>query len=181
MTIKSQHTLADLARFAGKAELVDGEVVPMAPTGDAPGTAGDEVFFSLRTYVERTGAGHAVGDNKAFRVNLPHRQTLSPDAAYYTGPRTGMKFFIAAPAFAVEVRSENDYGPQAEREMADKRADYFAAGTACVWDVDLLHEPTVRKYVSSDPTNPTSFRRGDVADAEPAVPGWRMAVAQLFR
>ena len=40
-----------------------------------------------------------------------------------------MKFFQGAPVFAVEVRSEGDYGPRAEREMAAKRADYFAAGT----------------------------------------------------
>jgi hypothetical protein len=39
---------------------------------------------------------------------------------------------------AVEVRSEGDYGPAAEREMAAKRRDYFAAGTQVVWDVDVL-------------------------------------------
>jgi Uma2 family endonuclease len=49
-----------------------------------------------------------------------------------------MKFFEGAPVFAVEVRSEGDYGPAAERELAEKRADYFAAGTLAVWDVDLL-------------------------------------------
>jgi len=30
-------------------------------------------------------------------------------------PRTGMRFPEGAPIFAVEVRSENDYGPAAER------------------------------------------------------------------
>lgn len=30
---------------------------------------------------------------------------------------------------AVEVRSEGDYGPLAEEKVAEKRADYFAAGT----------------------------------------------------
>lgn len=46
-----------------------------------------------------------------------------------------MRFLEGAPAFAVEVRSENDYGPAAERE---------------------------------------------IADAEPAVLGWRMAVDELL-
>jgi len=50
----------------------------------------------------------------------------------------GMRFASGAPIFAVEVRSENDYGPAAERAMAAKRADYFACGTLVVWDVDLL-------------------------------------------
>ena len=61
-----------------------------------------------------------------------------------------MKFFQGAPVFAVEIRSENDYGPAAEREMAAKRADYFAAGTLVVWDVDLLGDETVRVFRSSD-------------------------------
>ena len=29
-------------------------------------------------------------------------------------------------------------------------------------------------------TNPTFYRRGEIAEAEPAVPGWTMAVDDLF-
>ena len=67
-------------------------------------------------YAKRVGRGRAVGDNKGtFRVNLPQRhcassKSFSPDAAFYTGPRAGMRFFDGAPVFAVEVRSEHDYG-----------------------------------------------------------------------
>jgi Uma2 family endonuclease len=79
-----------------------------------------------------------------------------------------------------EVRSDEDYGPVAERAMADKRADYFAAGTLVVWDVDVLREQVVRVYRASDPARPVTYRRGEVAEAEPAVPGWSMPVADLF-
>lgn len=181
MHAKLPATMEDLMRVPGKAELVNGEIVHMPPTGDAPGTAGDEIYFSLRQYVARTGVGHAVSDSKAFRVNLPHRQSFSPDAAYYTGPRGGMKFFPEPPVFAVEVRSEGDYGPAAEKAMAAKRTDYFAAGTLVVWDVDLLSDDVVRKYTSTSPDRPTIFRRGELADAEPAVAGWTMNVDELFR
>jgi Uma2 family endonuclease len=91
-----------------------------------------------------------------------------------------MKFFEGAPVFAAEVRSEGDYGPAAEIEMAAKRADYFAAGTLVVWDVDLLGDDVVRVYRSTAPGTPTVYRRGDTAEAEPAVPGWRMPVDDLF-
>jgi Uma2 family endonuclease len=121
-----------------------------------------------------------VGDNKGFVVNLPHRKSFSPDAALYVGVTSGMKFYQGAPVFAVEVRSEGDYGPRAERKIAAKRADYFAAGTLVVWDVDLLSENVVRVYRSSDPENPAIYRRGQVAEAEPAVPGWSVAVDDLF-
>jgi Uma2 family endonuclease len=181
MTTRLQATLDDLAGAPGKAELVDGEIIHMAPTGDAPGTAGDEIYFSLRKHVEKAGVGHAVADNKAFQVALPHRQTISPDAAFYTGPRSAMDFYPVAPAFAAEVRSKGDYGPLAEQAMIAKRADYFAAGTLVVWDVDLLGEIVVRKYWASDPSRASAFRRGETADAEPAVPGWKMSVDDLFR
>jgi Uma2 family endonuclease len=91
-----------------------------------------------------------------------------------------MRFAEGAPIFAVEVRSENDYGPSAERAMAEKRADYFACGTLVVWDVDLQSADVIKSYKASDPDNPIIFRRGEMADAEPAVPGWQMAVDKLF-
>lgn len=91
-----------------------------------------EVALGDRDHARRTGRGRAVGDNKAFRVHLPNRESFSPEAAFDTGPRTGMRFFEGAPVFAVEVRGEYDDGPRAERAMEDKRADYFAAGTEVV-------------------------------------------------
>lgn len=180
MSTKVEATIDDLYRVSGKAELVDGEVVRMSPTGGIPGYAGDEVFASLRDHAKHTKSGFAIGDNKAFRVNLPHRKSFSPDAAFYTGPPPTMQFYEGAPVFAVEIRSENDCGPRAERRMARKRADYFAAGTQVVWDVDLLNDDVVRAYHADDPEHPKVFRRGDVADAEPAVPGWHMPVDDLF-
>jgi len=164
----------------GKAELINGKLIVMSPTGRMPGYASDEIFASLRQHARRTKTGLAVGDNKGFRVSLPHRDSFSPDAAFYIGPHSGMRFFEGAPIFAVEVRSEGDYGPQAEQEMAAKRADYFAAGTQVVWDVDLLSDDVIKVYRASDPTHPTIYRRGDIAEAEPAVPGWTMPVDDLF-
>jgi Uma2 family endonuclease len=180
MKARTQATIEDLYRVDGKAELVNGDVVHMAPTGGTPGYAGDEIFASLREYARRTGTGIAVGDNKAFIVNLPHRKSFSPDAAYYTGP-VSARFYEGAPLFAVEVRSEGDYGPAAEREIAAKRADYFAAGTQVVWDVDVLRsEDIVRIYRADNPDTPTIYGRGEQAEAEPALPGWRMLVDELF-
>ena len=175
-------TIEDLYRVPDdmKAELVCGEIVLMPPTGDEPGYAGDAVTVSLWQHAHQTQTGRAVGDNKGFNVNLPNRKSFSPDAAFYTGPRTGMRFYEGSPNFAVEVRSENDYGPAEERKMAAKRADYFTAGTLVVWDVDLLSDDVVKKYTASDPDNPIIFKRGELADAEPAVPGWTMPVDALF-
>src|ERR1051325_10529823 len=130
MSTKTDATIEDLYRVEGKAELVDGEIVHMSPTGGKPSMAAREIVFSLHGYEKQTGTGYAVTDNAAFVVNLPHRKSFSPDAAFYVGDINTMKFFEGAPVFAVEVRSEGDYGPSAERAMARKRADYFSPGTA---------------------------------------------------
>ncbi len=181
MSVQTQATVADLYKVADKAELVEGELVRMSPIGDMPGYAGDQIYRKLADYEDETDNGKAVSDNKGFVVNLPQRQSFSPDAAFYTGPGAGMKFFTGAPVFAVEVRSEGDYGPAAERAIAAKRSDYFAAGTRVVWDVDLLHPDVVRVYRADSPDTPTIYRRGELAEAEPAVPGWSMPVDRLFR
>jgi len=180
MRTKTRATIEDLHHVEGNAELVNGEIVHMPPVGDEPGFASLKVASRLLTYTEQTRRGRAYGDGTGFHVNLPHRESFSPDAAYHIGQRAGMEFLEGAPVFAVEVRSKSDYGPAAERTMAEKRADYFACGTLVVWDVDLLSEAVIKSYKASDPEHPVIFRRGDIADAEPAVPGWQMAVNDLF-
>jgi len=181
MTIKVRATIEDLYALPDvKAEIVNGEVVTLPPTGAAPGYAATEVFVSLREYGRRTKTGIALSGNAAFHVSLPNRESFSPDAAFYTGQWTGMKFCEGAPIFAVEVRGEEDSGAPAEAQMAKKRLDYFAAGTIVVWDVDLLSDEVVKSYSTLDPNVPRVFRRGDTADAEPAVPSWSFAVNDLF-
>ncbi|HVG00499.1 MAG TPA: Uma2 family endonuclease [Chloroflexia bacterium] len=179
MKTKAPATIEDLYSVPGKAELIDGEIVHMSPTGGRPGYAGDEIQDSLREYIRQGNKGIAVGDNKAFIVDLPNRRSFNPDVAFHVGKmRTG--FYVGAPIFAVEVRSEGDYGPTAERKMAAKRADYFAAGTKVVWDVDVLRENIVRVYRVDNPTQASVYFPGEIAEAEPAVPGWSIPVDRLF-
>src|SRR5205085_9944501 len=148
MSTKIEATIEDLYHVPenGKAEIVDGELILMSPTGDLPGSAALEIVISLREQSRRTGYGRAYGDNVGFIVNLPNRKSFSPDAALYVGPRSGGKFLDGAPIFAVEVRSASDYGPKAEAAMARKRRDYLAAGTLVVWDVDVLKAEVIRGY-----------------------------------
>jgi Uma2 family endonuclease len=182
MSTRHEATIEDLYNVHedGKAEIVDGELLLMSPTGDLPSTAAGEVFVSLREYARRTKTGRAYTDNAAFIVHLPNRNSFSPDVAFYIGPRTGGKFLEGAPVFAVEVRSEGDYGRGAEEKMTRKRADYFAAGTLAVWDVDVLRDEVIRCYRADDPGVPRVFHRGEIANAEPALPEWSMPVDDLF-
>ena len=174
----TEQLIADLHRIDGKAEIVDGRIVLRSPTGRKPGRASGAIDSSLRAQ-EAQFDGYAYPDNVAFLVDLPHRKSFAPDAAFSKESPT-MEFGEGAPVFAAEVRSEGDYGPKAEQEIAAKRADYFAAGTKVVWDVDLLSDDVVRVYRVESQEQPTIYRRGETAEAEPAVPGWTFAVNELF-
>lgn len=175
--------VADLSRVEGKAEIVDGRILHLPMTGFEPARIGAYLFVALWNFVRSNRLpGVAFGDGTGFLVDLPHRKSFAPDASYYEGPDTGMKFGQGAPVFAVEVRREHDYGRAAERDMRDKRGDYFAAGTLVVWDVDPLGaDAVIRSFRDGEAEIPAAvFRRGGIADAEPAVPGWTLPVADLF-
>ena len=171
----------ELMRTEGKAEIINGKVEKFMSTGRFPGRAALKIVASLLAY-EESIEGVAVGDNIGFLCELPNRRSFSPDSAFYNGPgeEDDMGFFPEPPVFAVEVRSENDYGRRAEAAIAQKIRDYFAAGTLVVWDVDLLHEEVIAKFTALDADNPHIFRRGDVADAGETVPGWTFEVNALF-
>lgn len=183
MAVRTDDVLIEqLHRTDGKAEIVNGRIVRMAATGIQPGLAGLRIASSLDEYCEVIG-GTAFPDNVGFLVKLPNRKSFSPDAGWInrTFEQDDLSFVDGAPDFAVEVRSEGDYGPPAEIAIIEKIRDYFTAGTTVVWDVDLLDEDVIRSYRANDVHNPQVFCRGDIADAEPAVPGWRFPVGELFR
>ena len=134
-------TLDDLAKVEGKAELINGRIVPLMAASRIHNRVAANIYVSLRQYAKQKGVGMAFTDNMGFglRPRLPNgRESFSPDAAYHAGPFPADEwtFVFGGPTLAVEVRSSDDYGPIAEREMAEKRSDYFAAGTGTVWDVD---------------------------------------------
>jgi Uma2 family endonuclease len=183
-TSQKPATLDDLYRVEGKAELIGGRIVRYMASGDTPSKVAFEIAISLRDYTRQTGVGDAYPDGVGYALDPPlpnGRQSFQPDASYYVGPhpRNRMRFITGTPTLAVEVRSEGDYGPAAEVEIAAKREDYFAAGTLVVWDVDPVAE-TIVSYRADALAQPSHFTKGQVADAEPAVPGWLVALNDLF-
>src|SRR6184192_2829556 len=118
---KPAATIADLYRVPEKAELVNGEIVIMSPASARHGRVSGRIYRSLLQYEETTGIGCAFPDNVGFVVDLPHRQSFSPDAAYLFAQFNEDEFIDGAPDFAAEVRSPEDFGPIAERALAAKR------------------------------------------------------------
>lgn len=175
-----QATIADLYRTEGKAELIDGRIVLYPPKGLASSEAKGNIFCSLREYAWQKG-GKAFMTSLGYVIpRLPNgRESFCADTSYYRGPFPDdpWSFIYGPPTFAVEVRGEPDFGPVVDVERADKREDYFQAGTLIVWDVDPLAF-TITAYRPHQPS--VTYTRGQTADAEPAVPGWRITVDEVF-
>ena len=156
-------TLDDLHRVEGKAELIGGRIVHLMPTGVRPGLVGGRIYRSLDDHASATGRGIALPDNVGYAVPelASGRRSFSPDASYFLGPLPSdeMDFVDGPPTFAVEVRSQGDYGGGSETAMARKRADYFEAGTAVVWDVDPK-AGRIRSYRADTSTRPDRLREG---------------------
>lgn len=182
--IPTRATLEELSLVEGKAELICGRIVSLMPTGSYPGRVAGKIYRLLDDHAEATGDGVAYPDGVGFAVPelTSGRESFCPDASYVAGarPDESMRFVAGPPTLAVEVRSEGDYGPAAETELAAKRADYFEAGTLVVWDVDPRRRE-IRSYHASEPDRFETFREGARAHAEAAVPGWSADVERVFR
>jgi Uma2 family endonuclease len=175
MLMKRDATLDDLYLVEGRAEIVNGRIVMLDAGGFAHSRAAMFIVGCLQQFEKRTRSGYAMNSRANYRVVLPHRQSLCPDGSFYVGTPAGDDSPYG-PLFAVEVRSPGDYGMRAERSIAWKRAEYFAANTQVVWDVDLFDERCIRSFRADAPDTPEIFREGEEAHAEPVLPGWRISV-----
>jgi Uma2 family endonuclease len=182
-TTTARATLDDLMRTPGKAELIGGRIVHLMETGFRPSLVTAVIYRSLFNHILTTGRGFAFTDNLSYAVpeRTSGRESFNPDGSYYLGapPPDEMDFIPGTPTLAIEVRSKGDYGAAAEAEMAAKRTDYFEAGTPIVWDVDPKAK-VVRVYRADWPDRPVVFGTSQEADAEPIIPGWRIAVDSIF-
>lgn len=182
MSRKPEATIEDLLRYPdhGRAELVCGKIVMIPLMTWRTSRASLQIMLSLHEYEKETHRGYVLTSKVGYLVDLPHRKSFCPDVSFYTGPM-GMGLAEGAPIFAVEMRDIGDCSCFIDEEFAAKRRDYFATGSEVVWDVDIRSEDVIRVYCMDTPDTATIYRHGDEAEAEPALPGWRFPVDNLFR
>ncbi len=79
-----------------------------------------------------------------------------------------------APDLAIEIISKAN----TRQEMDRKLRDYFAAGVKLVWYV--YHTPRREAHVYTTPTEYSVIREDETLDGGEVVPGFRLAMADLF-
>ncbi|HVF87178.1 MAG TPA: hypothetical protein VM866_06280 [Pyrinomonadaceae bacterium] len=97
MSTKAEATIEDLYSIEGKAESLTERLSTCHQPGKHWATRATRSLCLYVNTVKRTGEGRAVGDNKGFSVNLPHRKFFSPDTAYHVGRLAGAKFLRVHP------------------------------------------------------------------------------------
>ena len=170
--------LLDMPDDGYRYELVRGELVKMAPAGAQHGKIALSVGTSLRNYVRANGSGEAYAAETGFLIGTDPDHVRAPDAAFVRQERVEAAgevqgYFPGAPDLAVEVISPNDRFADVE----EKVADWLAAGSAMV----VLVNPRNRTATLRLPgQSQVILTEQDTLDGGEVVPGWQVAVQEIF-
>jgi Uma2 family endonuclease len=154
-------------------------VVREPAAGFEHGRIAAQVGALLSTFVKDRGLGVVVGAETGFVLAEDPPIVRAPDAAFVAAGRlpvgtTSIKGFARlAPDLAVEIVSPSN----TRADIRDKVRDYLAAGVRLVW---VLEPRDVRVTVSRRGSPATVLRGGDELGGEAVLPGFRVAVADLF-
>ena len=170
--------LFDLPDDDGRSELVEGELVPMTPTGGRHGALAVRIGRLLDEHVEAHDLGVCCGAETGFILKRDPDTVRAPDAAFVASeriPEDGLSdgYFPTAPDLAVEVVSPQDR----PLDVREKIEDWLQGGTRLVWMVQRAQR-TVTVYRPLG--NPTELSEDASLDGEEVVLGFVCNVKELF-
>lgn len=174
-------TEADVIRILDRegriCELIDGTLVEK-PMGYNEGQVTFELIVFLGTFLKRHNLGLANGPDGTLKLTTGLLRI--PDVSFVSWDRLpGRKRPTEGPVphlpldLAVEVLSKSN----TKREMTRKVREYFQAGTRLVWLIDFRAK-TARVFTS--PADSTLLTEDDSLDGGDVLPGFRLALRELF-
>jgi Uma2 family endonuclease len=175
-TVPALATIADLELHPGRCELIEGEIIDMAPAGFEHGRAMARIGYLLARHVEaqRLPGAVLVGDPGFI---LDDHNVRAPDVAYLDAercaqaPKRGFMRFV--PNLAVEVVSPGD----SYSDTVAKARLWISQGVSLVWVADP-HSQTVEVYAQGQPVR--QLEVGDRIDGGMVLPGFACTVGELF-
>lgn len=159
-------------------ELIRGELKVMSLAKPLHGVICSRLNFKLSGFVEEHDFGETFGAETGFLVESNPDSVLGPDVAFVSHGRLAAaenfeKYFPFAPDLAVEVLSPGNTA----REINEKVAMYFAAGSRAVW-VFNPKKRTAAVYTS--PADARVLNEDDTLDGGEVLPGFTLDLAKLF-
>ena len=161
----------------GHYELVNGEVVEMAPPGGVHGGIAIRIGAALETFVRQHNLGRVVVES-GFRLGSQPDTVRGPDVAFIAReriPAEGLPraFFEGAPDLAVEIVSPTDNAT----ELEIKVHDYLRNGAQRVWVV----YPDSRRVAVHRPDGTARWYSEDAAiEDEELLPGFSLPLREIF-
>jgi Uma2 family endonuclease len=164
-------------------ELIRGELrerPTMTTRGFAHSTVLGRIAQRLNVWLDRQPAprGVVVVGEARVRLRTDVATFVGVDVAYF-GPRSRpenprkARFVDGPPILAVEVLSPSDQ----HEDIADKINEYIDAGVPLVWIVDTFFSTVT---VHRPDAKPQLFNADQEISGEPYLPGFCVAVAELF-
>ncbi len=184
MATKARVTAQDLWRLGEgdtRRELVNGEVIEMAPVGGIHGRVTSRICRRLEKHVERHGGGEVVVGDVGFVLNLPNdpERVRAPDVAFVSTQmlpegRLPEGFLQGAPDLAVEVLSPSDNPVDVQQKVRD----YLEGGGRLVW---VIAPPARTITVYRADGSARLVREPESLEGEDVLPGLTIRLAELFQ
>ncbi|MEW4570915.1 Uma2 family endonuclease [Tautonia sp. JC769] len=160
-------------------EVIDGDVVELAPMGLDEGLLANELKRFLDAYLAQHPSGRALTEI-LFDLSPAVNRSRRPDAAFISfdrwpkGKRLGRGIAMpATPEIAAEVVSPGD----GAAELLEKLHEYFSAGARLVW---IVYPGVEQIYVYDSVATVRILGRADRLDGGAVLPGFQLPLAELF-
>lgn len=173
ITGKELATMEDVNR----SELVKGELVRMSPAGHPHGFY--EVNFGaiLFNFVREHKLGRVIGGEVGIYTGRDPDTIRAADVAFISNERMSQvqsqSYLDVAPELVIEILSPSDSWMM----VSQKIEEYFTSDVVQIWIADPKRQQ-VDVYAS--PTDFERFSAGDTLSGGDVLPGFSVAVAELF-
>jgi Uma2 family endonuclease len=159
-------------------ELLRGTVVSEPSPNRTHGRTVARLAALIEPFVRARRLGVVYAADTGFVLARNPDTVRGPDVAFVSEARerrAGAKqpYFPGAPDLAIEVVSPSDR----TKEILGKVSDYLSAGSRMVWVVDPASEAV---QVFRSPFQPRRLASEDLIEGEDVLPGFSIAVAQIF-
>ena len=181
MTTRTLVTADELLRMPddGKRyELIEGELIEMAPAGGRHGNIGVRIVGFLFQYIYKTNLGELFGADTGFFLQRDPDTIRAPDAAFIAMeriPPDGIPsgFIDTIPDLVVEVVSPSDRAGQVQAKIEQ----WIKHGVKLVW---LVHPEQRSITVYRSLSEVHVLHEGDTLTGGQVLPGFSCAVSDIF-
>ncbi len=173
MTVREYESLDPELRY----ELIEGELVEMAPTSEEHGVVGSDLTFQIFYYVRKNKLGKGFGAETGFVIDPIRNTVLAPDWAFIRTVRLpeklSNKYSRIVPDAVLEVRSPSERTSEVRRKMEL----CVEAGVRLAWE---YNPKTKRMTVYRPDKEPREIGLDEVVSGEDVIPGFSMTLREML-